>query len=248
MARRRRRRPAPITTIPLAERRVSGKRSGRAADRSLAALVSATSPHEGAFGRRVAAMGQRHPHRARISPFPGVCWTRCGPWPSKLKVTPFLIYLTIFARRHGALVGDGGFSAARPGRQAHLPGSVQHGRADVLRRCGGHSCAARRAISKPSCAASMAEYDAALALRIPDPAFLGAALRAARHRGAGLSQPHSGGVQLLFGGHRTREGRERQAEPDATAALPWPPDIVTLSPGLAAPLFAAVPACDGPGP
>ena len=89
----------------------------------------------------------------------------------------------------------------------------------------------------------LAEYDATLSLRIPSLAFLGAALRAARHRSARLSQQDSGGVQLLFTGHSTREGRERRSSPDTSASLPWPPDIETLTqtwPRRSSPLFLHV--------
>ena len=130
--------------------------------------------------------------------------------------------------RHGALVGNGAFPSACWATSA-LAGTVQHGGADVLRRCGGNTCAPRAADFETVMRGILAEYDAALGVAHPHAAFLGAAMRAARHRSARLSQQDSCRVQLLFHGDGAR-GAEKKAGPDTTCGVALAAADQTLPP------------------
>jgi len=75
----------------------------------------------------------------------------------------------------------------------------------------------------------LAEYDAALAMRIPSLHFW-----APHFVRPGIEEPgYPNKIPAVFNYYSigtARERAEKKAAPDTTAALPWPPDIVTLPP------------------
>jgi hypothetical protein len=158
-----------------------------------------------------------------------------------LKVTPFLIFLTIFARAMARWSGMEDFPLRILGdKRATL---------DLSSTVGLMFCADAVAIHAPHggdfetvMRDIQGEYDAALASRIPTLHFW--APHCVR---PGIEAPdypnRIPAVFNYFAVGTAREKAERQAEPDATAALPWPPDIVTLSqdwPRRSSPLFLHV--------
>jgi hypothetical protein len=157
------------------------------------------------------------------------------------KVTPFLIFLTIFAR-----------SMARWSGMEHFPMRVlgdKRTTLDLSNTVGLMFCADAVEIHAPHDAdfesvmrRIMTEYDAALALRIPTLHFW------APHcvRPGIEARDYPNRIPAVFNYYSVgtaREKAERQAQPDTTAALPWPPQIQTLSqdwPRRSSPLFLHV--------
>jgi len=159
----------------------------------------------------------------------------------RLKVTPFLIFLTIFARAMARWSGMEEFPLRILGDKRTT--------LDLANTVGLMFCADAVAIQAPQRAdfetvmrGIMVEYDAALALRIPTLHFW--APHCVRPGIEAADYPNRiPAVFNYFSVGTAREKAERRSEPDATAALPWPPDIVTLSqdwPRRSSPLFLHV--------
>jgi len=144
------------------------------------------------------------------------------------KVTPFLIYLTIFS-----------VALARWSKSEHFPIRVlgdKRTSLELSNMVGLMFCADAVDIAAPAGAdfervmrGIQAEYDTALALRIPTLHFW--APHCVR---PGIEAPdHPNKIPAVFNYYSmgtARERAEKKAGPDATAALPWPPDVVTLPP------------------
>lgn len=159
----------------------------------------------------------------------------------QLKVTPFLIFLTIFARAMARWSGMEEFPLRVLGDKRTT--------LDLANTVGLMFCADAMTVHAPEDAGFesvmrdvQAEYNAALALRIPTLHFW--APHCVR---PGIEAPdYPNRIPAVFNYYSigtAREKVERQAEPDTTAALPWPPDIVTLSqdwPRRSSPLFLHV--------
>jgi hypothetical protein len=159
----------------------------------------------------------------------------------RLKVTPFLIFLTVFARSLARWSGTEDFPLRILGDKRTT--------LDLANTVGLMFCADAVAIHAPRNAdfetvmrGIMIEYDSALALRIPTLHFW--APHCVRPGIEAADYPNRiPAVFNYFSVGTAREKAERRSEPDATAALPWPPDIVTLSqdwPRRSSPLFLHV--------
>jgi hypothetical protein len=172
---------------------------------------------------------------------PGRVLDKVRALASSLKVTPFLIFLTIFARAMARWSGMEDFPLRILGDKRTT--------LELSNTVGLMFCADAVCIHAPQARdfetvmrGIQVEYDAALALRIPSLHFW--APYCVR---PGIEAPdypnHIPAVFNYFSVGTAREKAERQAEPDATAALAWPPEIVTLSqdwPRRSSPLFLHV--------
>jgi len=172
---------------------------------------------------------------------PGRVLDKVRALASRLKVTPFLIFLTIFARAMARWSGMEEFPLRILGDKRTT--------LDLANTVGLMFCADAVAIRAPQGAdfetvmrGILVEYDAALALRIPTLHFW--APHCVRPGIEAADYPNR--IPAVFNYYSVgtvREKAERRNEPDATAALPWPPDIVTLSqdwPRRSSPLFLHV--------
>ena len=158
------------------------------------------------------------------------------------KVTPFLIYLTIFA-----------IAMARWSGLERFPIRVlgdKRTSLELSNMVGLMFCADAVEIAAPAGAdfetvmrGILAEYDTALALRIPTLHFW--APHCVR---PGIEAPdYPNKIPAVFNYYSVgtaRERADRKARSDTAAALPWPPDVVTLPPQQwyrrSAPLFLHV--------
>jgi non-ribosomal peptide synthetase component F len=158
------------------------------------------------------------------------------------KVTPFLVYLTIFS-----------ITMARWSGMERFPLRVlgdKRTSLDLTNMVGLMFCADAVDIRVPGACdfetvmrGILAEYDAALALRIPSLHFW--APHCVR---PGIEAPdYPNKIPAVFNYYSmgtARERAEKKAGPDTTAALPWPPEIVTLPaqtwPRRSSPLFLHV--------
>jgi pyochelin synthetase len=155
-----------------------------------------------------------------------------------LKVTSFLIYLTIFA-----------IAMARWAKTERFPVRVLGDKRvslELSNTVGLMFCADAVAIHVPALAdfetimrGILAEYDATLSLRIPSLHFW--APHCVR---PGIEAPdYPNRIPAVFNYYSIGTAREKagkQAGPDTSAALSWPPDIVTLTqiwPRRSSPLF-----------
>jgi len=144
------------------------------------------------------------------------------------KVTPFLIYLAIFS-----------IAIARWSGMERFPLRVLGDKRislDLSNMVGLMFCADAVEINAPATSdfesimrAILAEYDAALALRIPSLHFW--APHCVR---PGIEAPdYPNKIPAVFNYYSigtAREREEKRSGPDTTASLPWPPDITTLPP------------------
>ena len=172
---------------------------------------------------------------------PGPVLDKVRALADSLKVTPFLIFLTIFARSLARWSGMEDFPLRILGDKRTT--------LDLANTVGLMFCADAVAIHAPQSAdfetvmrGIMTEYDAALALRIPALHFW--APHCVRPGIEAADYPNRiPAVFNYFSVGTAREKAERRSEPAATAALAWPPDIVTLSqdwPRRSSPLFLHV--------
>jgi hypothetical protein len=160
---------------------------------------------------------------------------------ARLKVTSFLIYLTVFS-----------IAMARWARMERFPVRVLGDKRismDLTNTVGLMFCADAVEIQVPGgvdfeaiMRGILAEYDAALALRIPTLHFW--APHCVR---PGIEAPDfPNKIPAVFNYYSlgtARERAERRAQPDSDVALAWPPEIVTLSqtwPRRSSPLFLHV--------
>ncbi|HET7085690.1 MAG TPA: condensation domain-containing protein [Rhizomicrobium sp.] len=144
------------------------------------------------------------------------------------KVTPFLIYLTIFT-----------ITMARWSGMERFPIRVLGDKRTSLELSnvvGLMFCADAVEVAVPASAdfesvmrGIWAEYDSALALRIPALHFW-----APHFVRPGIEEPgYPNKIPAVFNYYTmgtARERAEKNAGPDTTAALPWPPEVVTLPP------------------
>ncbi|MEO8301911.1 MAG: condensation domain-containing protein [Rhizomicrobium sp.] len=144
------------------------------------------------------------------------------------KVTPFLIYLTIFS-----------IAMARWSKLERFPIRVlgdKRTSLELSNMVGLMFCADAVQIVAPEAAdfetvmrGILTEYDAALALRIPTLHFW--APHCVR---PGIEAPdHANKIPAVFNYYSmgtSRERAEKKAGPDDTAALPWPPEVLRLPP------------------
>jgi hypothetical protein len=144
------------------------------------------------------------------------------------KVTPFLIYLTIFS-----------ITMARWSGMERFPLRVlgdKRTSLELSNMVGLMFCADAVEIHVPPASdfetvmrGILAEYDAALALRIPSLHFW--APHCVR---PGIEAPdYPNKIPAVFNYYSmgtARERAEKKAGPDTTAALPWPPEVMTLPP------------------
>ncbi len=159
----------------------------------------------------------------------------------RLKVTPFLIFLTIFARSMARWSGIEDFPLRILGDKRTT--------LDLSNVVGLMFCADAVAIHAPETSdfetvmrGILAEYDAALALRIPTlhfwaPYCVKPGIEAADYPN------RIPAVFNFFSVGTAREKAEWRSQPDTTASLPWPPEIETLSqdwPRRSSPLFLHV--------
>jgi len=158
------------------------------------------------------------------------------------KVTPFLIYLTIFSIAIARWSGMDRFALRVLGdKRSSL---------ELSNMVGLMFCADAVEINAPAAwdfetvmRGILAEYDAALALRIPSLHFW--APHCVR---PGIEAPdYPNKIPAVFNYYSigtARERAEKKAGPDTTAARPWPPDIHTLPaqswPRRSSPLFLHV--------
>jgi pyochelin synthetase len=158
-----------------------------------------------------------------------------------LKVTPFLIYLTMFS-----------IAMARWAKMERFPVRVLGDKRvslELSNTVGLMFCADAVEINVPTAAdfetvmrGILAEYDAALSLRIPTLHFW--APHCVR---PGIEAPdYSNKIPAVFNYYSlgtARERAERRSGADTSASLPWPPDIATLTqtwPRRSSPLFLHV--------
>jgi hypothetical protein len=158
------------------------------------------------------------------------------------KVTPFLIYLTIFS-----------ITMARWSKMERFPLRVlgdKRTSLELANMVGLMFCADAVEIRVPPASdfetvmrGILAEYDAALSLRIPSLHFwVPYCVR------PGIEAPdYPNKIPAVFNYYSmgtARERAEKKAGPDSTAALPWPPEVVTLPaqtwPRRSSPLFLHV--------
>jgi hypothetical protein len=158
-----------------------------------------------------------------------------------LKVTPFLIFLTIFARTMARWSGMEDFPLRVLGDKRTT--------LDLSNTVGLMFCADAMSVHAPADADFetvlrniQLEYDAALALRIPTLHFW-----APHCVKPGIEAPdYPNRIPAVFNYYSVGTAREKEdlrAGADTTASLPWPPDIVTLSqdwPRRSSPLFLHV--------
>ena len=158
------------------------------------------------------------------------------------KVTPFLIYLTIFSIAMARWSGMERFALRVLGdKRTSL---------ELANMVGLMFCADAVEIRVPAAAdfetimrGILTEYDAALALRIPSLHFW--APHCVR---PGIEAPdYPNKIPAVFNYYSmgtARERAEKKAGPDTTAVLPWPPEVVTLPaqiwPRRSSPLFLHV--------
>jgi len=169
---------------------------------------------------------------------PGRVATKVRDLASSMKVTPFLVYLTIFS-----------VAMARWGRMEHFPLRVLGDKRvslELSNTVGLMFCADAVAIHVPATSGFesvmrgiLAEYDATLSLRIPSLHFW--APHCVR---PGIEAPdYPNKIPAVFNYYSlgtAREKAEKLAAPDTSAAQPWPPQIHTLSqvwPRRSSPLF-----------
>lgn len=144
------------------------------------------------------------------------------------KVTPFLIYLTIFS-----------IAMARWSGMERFPIRILGDKRTALElsnTVGLMFCADAVEITAPAAAdfetimrGILAEYDTARALRIPTLHFW--APHCVRPGIEAADYPNKiPAVFNYFTAGTARERAERKAGPDTTANMPWPPDIATLPP------------------
>ncbi len=170
---------------------------------------------------------------------PGRVLDKVRALADRLKVTPFLIFLTIFARAMARWSGMEGFPLRILGDKRTT--------LDLANTVGLMFCADAVAVHAPESADFetvmrdiMVEYDAALALRIPTLHFW--APHCVRPGIEAADYPNR--IPAVFNYYSvgtTREKAERRDKPGSAAA--WPPDIVTLSqdwPRRSSPLFLHV--------
>jgi hypothetical protein len=144
------------------------------------------------------------------------------------KVTPFLIYLTIFS-----------IAMARWSGMERFPIRVlgdKRTSLELSNTVGLMFCADAVEIHAPARAdfetimrGILAEYDAALALRIPTLHFW--APQCVRPGIEAADYPNK--IPAVFNYYSVgtaRERAEKKAGPDTTAALPWPPEVVSVPP------------------
>src|SRR4051812_19698227 len=172
---------------------------------------------------------------------PGRVLDRVRALADRLKVTPFLIFFTIFARAMTRWSGMEDFPMRVLGDKRTT--------LDLSGTVGLMFCADALSIHAPQGAGFetvmrniQVEYDAALGLRIPTLHFW--APHCVR---PGIEAPdYPNRIPAVFNYYSVgtaREKEELRAGPDTTAALPWPPNIVTLSqtwPRRSSPLFLHV--------
>jgi hypothetical protein len=156
-------------------------------------------------------------------------------------VTPFLIFLTIFARAMARWSGMENFPLRILGDKRTT--------LDLSNMVGLMFCADAIAVHAPQDAdfesvmrGLQVEYDSALALRIPTLHFW--APHCVR---PGIEAPdHPNHIPAVFNYYSVGTAREKEdlrSQPDRTAGLPWPPEIVTLTqewPRRSSPLFLHV--------
>jgi len=144
------------------------------------------------------------------------------------RVTPFSVYLTIFC-----------ITMARWSGMERFPLRVlgdKRTSLELSNMVGLMFCADAVEIHAPNAGdfetvmrGILAEYDAALAMRIPSLHFW-----APHFVRPGIEEPgYPNKIPAVFNYYSigtARERAEKKAAPDTTAALPWPPDIVTLPP------------------
>ena len=159
---------------------------------------------------------------------PGRVLNKVRDLADRLKVTPFLIYLTIFSLAMARWSGMERFPLRILGdKRTSL---------DLSNTVGMMFCADAVEIHAPAgmdfetvMRGILAEYDAALALRVPTLHYW--APHCVR---PGIEAPdHPNRIPAVFNYYSIgtlRERAQKKAGPDTTAALPWPPDIVTLPP------------------
>lgn len=158
-----------------------------------------------------------------------------------MKVTPFLVYLTIFS-----------IAMARWAGMERFPMRVlgdKRGALDLSNTVGLMFCADAVEISVPArtgfesvLRGIMAEYDASLSLRIPSLHFW------APHAVMPGIEPHhhENKIPAVFNYYSVgtaREKAEKRATPDSGAVLPWPPQITSVTqtwPRRSSPLFLHV--------
>ncbi len=146
----------------------------------------------------------------------------------EMKVTPFLIYLTIFSLAMARWSGMESFPIRVLGdKRTSLALSNMVG----LMFCGDavEIHAPARADFETVMRGILAEYDAALALRIPSLHFW--APHCVRPGIEDANYPNR--IPAVFNYYSvgtTREKAEKQAGPDTTASLPWPPEMMDLPP------------------
>jgi hypothetical protein len=158
------------------------------------------------------------------------------------KVTPFLIYLTIFS-----------ITMARWSGMERFPLRVlgdKRTSLDLTNMVGLMFCADAVEIHVPAAAdfetimrGILVEYDAALGLRIPSLHFWAPHCVQPGIEAADYPNKIPAVFNYYYMG-TARERAEKKAGPDATAALPWPPQVVTLPaqswPRRSSPLFLHV--------
>ena len=146
----------------------------------------------------------------------------------EMKVTPFLIYLTIFSLAMARWSGMERFPIRVLGdKRSSLALSNMVG----LMFCGDalEISAPARADFESVMRGILAEYDAALALRIPSLHFW--APHCVRPGIEDADYPNR--IPAVFNYYSVgtaREKAEKQAGPDTTAALSWPPEMIDLPP------------------
>jgi hypothetical protein len=159
---------------------------------------------------------------------PGRVLDKVGALADQWKVTPFLIYLTIFS-----------IAMARWSGMERFPIRILGDKRislELSNTVGLMFCADAVEIHAPARAdfetvmrGILAEYDAALALRIPTLHFW--APHCVRPGIDAADYPNK--IPAVFNYYTVgtaRERAEKKAGPDTTAVLPWPPEVVSLPP------------------
>ncbi len=173
---------------------------------------------------------------------PGRVAAKVRDLAASLKVTPFLVYLTIFS-----------IAMARWARMEHFPIRVLGDKRvslELSNTVGLMFCADAVTVHVPAVAdfesvmrGILAEYDATLSLRIPSLHFW--APHCVR---PGIEAPdYPNKIPAVFNYYSlgtAREKAEKLARPDTSAAQSWPPQIQNSLPALAAAFVAAVSASE----